>query len=433
LLARVPVVRMLLRHAAVCALGVALALPGPLAASAESSGALTLAKALQRALTANPRLTIADREVGMAAGRRTQAGAVPNPEASFELDNAFGSGQFQGLRSAETTLQLSQLIELGGKREARVAAGTAALDSARWERAAARLDVLSETAVAFFNVLSAQRRVQIHDVQIASLDRLVPLLQRRVEAGASSPAEVSRAQVAADLVRVERERAKTASAIARRELAALMGANSPDFSQAVGDLNRVGRPPAFQTVLRAIESNPQLIRWTAVRAQRNAELLSARLKPIPDIGASVAWRHFQDTNDNAVRLGLSVPLAVWDQNQGSIVEAQESLAKTDAERASSKAALILTLGRAYDTLVGSLRELDLLRTSVIPNARKAVEGMESGYSQGRFTLLELLDVQDTVMQAELRELDALINFHTSIATIEGLTGSPVALSRESAR
>jgi cobalt-zinc-cadmium efflux system outer membrane protein len=424
---------MLLRFEAVCAFGLALALLAPLTASAESSGPLTLAKALQRALAANPRLTIADREVGMAAGRRTQAGAVPNPEVSYELDNAFGSGQFQGLRSAESTLQLSQLIELGGKREVRVAAGTAELDSARWERAAARLDVLSETAVAFFNVLSAQRRVQIHDVQIASLDRLVPLLQGRVDAGASSPAEVSRAQVAADLVRVEREGARTSQAIARRDLAALMGTNSPDFSQAVGDLNRVGRPPAFQTVLRAIESNPQLIRWTSVRAQRNAELLAARLKPIPDIAAGVAWRHFRDTNDNAVRFNLSIPLAVWDQNQGAVLEAQESLAKTDAERASSKTALILTLGRAYDTLVGSLRELDLLRTSVIPNARKAVEGMESGYGQGRFTLLELLDVQDAVTQADLREQDALVNFHTSVATIEGLTGSPITLTREGAR
>ena len=176
---------MLIRHIIVCALGAALASVVALAAAAESSSGLTLSKALQRALATNPRLTAAERDVGIAAGRRIQAGAIPNPEASFELNNAFGSGDFRGLRSAETTLQLSQLIELGGKREARVAAGSAELDAAHWERAAVRLESISDTAVAFFTVLGAQRRIQIYDIQIVALDRLTPLLQGRVEAGAS--------------------------------------------------------------------------------------------------------------------------------------------------------------------------------------------------------------------------------------------------------
>jgi outer membrane protein, heavy metal efflux system len=327
------------RRAFAC--GLAFVLLIPIRASAESSGALTLTRALQRALAANPRLTAAEREVGVAAGRRIQAGAVPNPEVSFELDNAFGTGDLRGLRSADATLQLGQLIELGGKREARVAAGSAELDATRWERAAVRLEVLSDTAVGFFNVLSAQRRIQIYDTQIAALDHLTPLLQRRVESGASSPAEVARAQLAVDLVRADRERAATALSIARRELATIMGARAPDFSQVVGDLNRVGTPPALQTVLKAIDSNPQLIRWTAIRAQRDAELLLARLKPIPDLQVAAGWRHFGEvwngsafeSNDNAVRLGMSVPLPVWDQNRGAIAAAQESRAKVEAERA----------------------------------------------------------------------------------------------------
>lgn len=81
------------------------------------SQTLTMRDALVRALAANPRLTAAERDVGIATGLKVQAGAVPNPNLSFELDNALGSGPFKGLQSAETTLQLSQLIELGGKRK----------------------------------------------------------------------------------------------------------------------------------------------------------------------------------------------------------------------------------------------------------------------------------------------------------------------------
>ncbi|MCK9918005.1 TolC family protein [Microbacteriaceae bacterium K1510] len=403
----------------------------PSASSAQprrpSPAQLTLVSALQRAFSANPRLTAAERDVGIATGRRLQAGAVPNPDLSFELDNALGSGQYRGTRSAETTLQLSQLIELGGKREARIAAGDAGYDAARWERAAIRLEVATETAVAFVNVLSGQRRVQIFNSQVESIDRLTPLLQRRVETGASSPAEISRAQVAADFARADLERAKTALSIARRELGALMGLATPNFTNVSGDLSRIGRPAPFQTVARAIDSNPQLMRWTAIYAQRNAELLTARLKVVPDVQAGVGWRNYRDTGDNAVRLNLSVQLPLWNQNQGGILEAQETLAKTEAERSTNKIALMVLLGRAYDALTGSSQEVSLVRNSSVPRSRQALEVIEAGYAQGRFTLLEVLDAQAAVAQAALREVEALVTFHTAVATIEGLSGSPITL------
>jgi len=394
---------------------------------------ISLAQALQRALAANPRLTAAERDIGIAGGLKVQAGALPNPDLSYELDNALGSGIYKGLRSAETNLQLSQLVELGGKREARLAAGEAGIGTAVWQRRATRLEVLSETAVAFITVVSAQRRIEIFDEQISSLDQLVPLLQKRVQEGASSPAETLRAQVAADLFRVDRERTRTQLATARRDLAILMGDSIPRFGEAVGRLASIGQPPKFQSVVQAIEANPQLMRWTAVTAQRNADLILARLKPIPDVQLSAGWRHFQDTNDNAVRLGVSIPLPVFDQNTGNIIAAQETLAKTDAERVINKLVLISIAGRAYDALTGALAELKLLRASVIPNARSASETIQSGYLQGRFTLLEVLDVRGSVLQALLREQEALQNFHIAIATIEGLAGNPFSLTRESSR
>ena len=409
------------------------------------SQTLTMRDALGRALAANPRLTAAERDVGIATGLKVQAGALPNPNLSFELDNALGSGPFKGLQSAETTLQLSQLVELGGKREARLAAGDAGIGTAVWQRRATRLEVLSETAIAFIAVVSAQRRIQLFDEQISSLEQLIPLLQKRVQEGASSPAETLRAQVAADLFRVDRERAKTQLATARRDLAILMGDSIPRFGAAAGRLAVIGQPPPFRSVVQAIEANPQLMRWTAVTAQRNADLILARLKRIPDVQISAGWRHFQETvefsggqpvqftNDNAVRLGVSVPLPVFDQNTGNIIAAEDALAKTGAERAINKLVLISVAGRAYDAVNGSLAELKLLRTSVIPNARSALETIQSGYLQGRFTLLELLDVRGSVLQALLREQEALQNFHIAVATIEGLVGNPFSLARESSR
>ena len=173
------------------------------------------------------------------------------------------------------------------------------------------------------------------------------------------------------------------------------------------------------------EVNPQLVRWTAVRAQRDAELLAARLKAVPDVRVTAGWKHYRDTGDDAVRLGLSVQLPVFDQNRGGIIEAQEARSKADAEQNAARAALILTLGRAYETMVGAVKELEILRSSAVPNAQRALEAIESGYGQGRYTLLEVLDAQSTLAQASLREVEALVSFHTAVAVLEGLTGVPV--------
>jgi cobalt-zinc-cadmium efflux system outer membrane protein len=408
-------------------------LVSPWLTAVSHSQPLTLKTALQHALAANPRLTAAERDVGIATGQRIQAGVFINPNVSYQQDNSFGSGIYRGTKSSETTLQISQVFQLFGKRQARIAAGQAGIEVAAIQRKAVRLEVLSGTAVAFLNVLGLQRRIQVLDEQVAAIDKMTPLLKRRVEAGASSIAETGRADVASSLVKADRERTKAALATARRELAALMGETSAKFDSVTGRLDVTGRPPTFQSVVAAIDGNPQLVRWTGVFAQRNAQLLMARLKPYPDVNLSAGWRHFNNTGDDAVQLTMSVPIPVFDQNQGNILSAQESLEKTAAERKTNRNALIVMAGRAYDSLQGSLRELAVLREISIPKARQAAEAISDGYGQGRFTLLEVLDAQSMLMRARLREQEALQNFHIAVATIEGLVGNPFSLAQERTR
>lgn len=387
------------------------------------AGPTTLGQALRQALVSNPRLTAADRDIGMADGRRQQAGAYPNPRLGAEVDNVTNAS-----RRPETTLQLSQLIELGGKRDARVAAALGDYDSARWQREAVRLAVLSETASAFVALLGAQRRLQLHEREVAALDRLAPVMQRRLEAGAASAADVARVQVAIDLARADRERGRADIAGERWALAAAMGVEGAAVAAVAGALDQVAQPPAWNAVLGGIEANPQLMRWTAIGAQRAGQVLAARAKAVPDLEATVGWRYWADTNDHGVRLGVSVPIPLLDQNRGGIREAQESAAKVESERKTDRLALLATVGRAYETVQGALRELDLLRRSALPNARTAFDGLERGYGEGRYSLLELLDGYRMLFGAQRREIDALVSFHAAIATIEGLTGTAFTLA-----
>ena len=393
-----------------------------------ASGPLTLRQALQQVANGSPRLDIADRNIGMAEGRRQQANKLPNPTVGIEVDN-FAPGNSENVGGAETTLMLSQLIELGGKRDARVSAALGDADAMRWEKDAARLELLSETTLAFVEALQVQRRIQILERQAATLEKLVPLMQRRVDAGASSPSEVTRTQTAVGMTRLERERARLAFAVARRDLGALMGRDTPDFTAVTGDFSRLVRPAALDLLIKAIDDNPQLMRWTAIRAQRDGELLVARLKPIPDVTASLGWRYYSDTGQSAIRLGVSMPFPVLDRNRGGIAEAQENSRKVHAERATNRLALIAVVAKAHDTANNQLQQLDLIRKTILPAARQTYATIEAGYGQGRFTVLEILDAYRAVADAELMEHEALTSFHSAVATIEGLTASPVNLAR----
>lgn len=412
-----------------CATVVACAFP--VAAQTQRAANLTLSQALQRAASVSPRLAAADRTIGMSEGRREQAGMLPNPTLGLEADNLAPGGAVPG-QPIQTTLLLSQLIELGGKRDARVAAALGDYDAARLEREAARLELFSEVTVAFVGALAAQRRSALLDRHVAALERLLPLMQRRVEAGASSPAEVSRVQATIGFTQLERERTRLALAQSRRELAILFGTDIPDFASVAGDFGRLARPAPFDSIVAAIEANPQLTRWTAVRARRDAELLSARLKAVPDVTASVGWRRYEDTPENALRLGLSMPIPVLDRNRGGIREAQEAARRTEAERAINRQTLIGIVGKAHDSASSALVQVDLLRRVVLPAARRTLATIESGYDQGRFTALEILDAYQKVADAELMEHDALAGLHASLATIEGLIGGPAVQAQAQA-
>jgi cobalt-zinc-cadmium efflux system outer membrane protein len=412
------------------ALGAAIALLSAAAThAAPSSRALSLSQALSRAVAASPSLLAADREIAAASGRSLQSGVFPNPGLSFELDNAFGSKAKRNLEAAETTLQISQLFELGGKRDARIAVAAAEIDAARWDRAATRLQVLAETAEAFARTLGAQRRVSELETQVDDLDRLTPLLQRRVDAGASSSAEISRGRLATETTRVELARARASFQAARRELSVLIGERAPSFSSVGGDLSRIGAPPSFDALMSRALQTPQLTRFTAVRAQRRALLAAAQAKAAPDITAGVGWRHYREDRSNAVMASLSVPLPAFDRNQGGVIEANETLAKTEAERAAAERALTVLLGNAYEALRGSYEEARLTRANVLPVAREAYDSIRSGYGEGRYSLLELLDARAALSEASLKEIDALVAFHSSLASLEGLTGSALVLSR----
>jgi cobalt-zinc-cadmium efflux system outer membrane protein len=237
--------------------------------------------------------------------------------------------------------------------------------------------------------------------------------------------EVTRGEVSVELARIEVDRARQALAAARRNLANRLGAGAMAFASVAGDLGRVAAPPPLSAVLADLDGNPRLVRWNALGLQRDAELGVQRSLATPDLTVGIGPRRYSETNDTGVVFSLSMPIPVKNRNQGAIIEARRELEKVGQDKQAARDALYREISDAYGDLQAAWDEIGRLNDAVLPAARKAMSGVESGYGQGRFGVIDLLDAQNTLSEAESRLGDALVAYHSAVAKIEGLTARPL--------
>ena len=383
---------------------------------------MTLAQVQALALLHNPRLAAFGWEVRAREAQILQAGLLPNPEAGIEVENFAGSGALREFRSTEITILLSQLIELGGKRGKRVR--VAALEStlAAWDYETTRIDVLTQVTQAFVEVLSAQERVRLHEDLVHLAEQGLNTVAERVRAGKASPVEETRFQVALSTSRIALERAQRDLEAARQSLVTAWGGSTTSFASAEGTLDTISALPPAKRLLDLIAQNPDVARWATEIVQRQATLEREEAQRIPDPTLRGGFRHLRETNDSALVMAVSIPLPVFNRNQGRVLEARYRLAKAGEERRASEAQVRAALAEAYGTLSRAFVEATRLHNEVLPGAQRAFDAISEGYRQGKFGLLDVLDAQRTLFEARGQYLEALAAYHKAVAEVERLIG-----------
>lgn len=392
----------------------------------EPTGSISLREALVLALAKNPDLAAFSWEVRAREARMLQAGLLPNPDLSVLAEDVGGSGDFRGVQQTQTTITLSQLIELGGKRSARRQATSLARDLAGWDYEVKRIEILTQVSQAFNETLAAQQRLILAEELVGLAEEVTRSVSERVKAGKVSPIEETKANIALSSVQIDRERARLALEAARKRLAATWGSATARFDRVEGDLDQVAPLPRLERLTERLAQNPVLARWAAEMAQRQALVRVERANAIPDITISGGYRRLNETDDNTVVIGVSIPLPLFNRNQGSIVEARHRLAKAEAERRAAEVRVTSTLSDAYKALATAHAEAVGLRVNVIPAAQSAFEGINEGYRMGKFGYLDVLDAQRTLFDARARYLQAVTDYHRAVAEVERLIGEPLA-------
>lgn len=392
------------------------------------TGAVSLQDAVGLALAQSPDLLSFGWSRRAAEARQLQAGRRPNPELETTLEDLGRSRRAADTSDAvqpQATVQLSQLVELGGKRAARQRLAGLDFDLATWDYEAARLDVLTRVTSAFLAVLAGQQAVAQSAQTLDVAEQVQRTVAARVAAGVVSPIEETRAGVLVASAQIEVDRARRTLEARRRQLATLWGSPVAAFASAAGDLTVLPQIPPLATLEAALAHNPDLARWVAEVERRQAALALARSARVPDVTVSAGYRRFTAVGGNAIVVGATVPLPWFNRNRDGI---RAAIADVDATREGARSAqlqLMAQLADAYRALSSAGDDVTTLRTRIVPGARAVFDAVQEGYGLGRFGLMDVLDAQRTLVDANNRLLQAVAAFHDAVTAVERLTGAPL--------
>ncbi|MDA1085711.1 MAG: TolC family protein [Verrucomicrobia bacterium] len=391
---------------------------------AAPTGTLKLEQALGAALLRNPSLAAFSHNLRAVEARLLQARALPNPELEFGLDEYDRDGK--GLDAAETSVTLGQLFELGGKRHWRTRVAEAEGELAGWDYESKRLDVFTETARRFTAVIVAQQRFELAGAAVQLAEKTSRAVRERVKAGKEPPLQASKSEAELEMVRMDLFEANNVLRVARRKLAAMWGGERAEFSNVEGHLDGVLGPVPSMTALRSrLALNPDLARWDAEIRMRRSALSLEKSARVPDVTAAIGFQSFEEDGTDSLALGVGLPLPLFDRNQGNIAAAAYGLSKAEAERSAAELALAAELAEIHAGLTTSYQRVEALRGKVVPAMEQAFAAAHEGYQQGKFGFLDMLDAQRGLFQAKGALVDALSDYHTALADIQGITGTSI--------
>jgi outer membrane protein, heavy metal efflux system len=387
---------------------------------------LNLDEAVSRTLARNPELALYEVEARAQQGARVQAAARPPIEAGLLVENFAGSGALSGTDSAETTLSLGYLLERGA-RERRIAVAAATGDQVSNQTRIKRLDVAAETARRFIVVLEKQRELTESREATKLATDLLDAVMRRVAAAKAPRAEQARASANLARMQLDEEHAEHELASSRHRLAALWGEAEPGFGEAGGDLFKTAELPTIEEFRRRLDRNGELETLVSEKRIREAELRLAGMRSRPPWQVTAGVRRFEQTNDHALVLGITVPIASGDLGRGAVAEARARAEFVDAQSTAVRARLRAELFGLYQELMHAHTEVRTLRETVLPQIEDALAQSRYAYERGRYGYVEWVAAQRELLDVRLALVKALSQLHQFQIELERLTGTALGI------
>ena len=387
--------------------------------------ALTLEDAVARTLKNNPQLyQYRFRQQSLVAQRETSSFS-PALALGLEVENIGGSGEFNGVDSAETTLALSSVIELGAKARSRVAVVDARSDRLSFERQAATLDVLGELTALFIRTLSTQENIVLAKETVVLSEQMLKTVKRRASKGAAPEAEVMRAKAALARASVRLQALHSSFERQKVALSSFWGSTNPHFTELNGSLSALGASDDFASLLQRAKHSPAIAIFASEARLKDAEVKLAHAQSRVDIGWQLGVRRFEETDDTAFTAGISIPLFSGKRNRGAVASALAERNAVDYQQADALLKLHNRLFTAFSQRKENTAAVDQFNSHVLPALEKALVLTRQAYENGRYRYQDWIAAQEELLTAKQQRIEAATAAQINQALIEQLIAEPL--------
>jgi cobalt-zinc-cadmium efflux system outer membrane protein len=394
-----------------------------------ADNALTLNAAIRRTIEQNPALKVFDLRETALNGQMETATLKPVYELGFEAENFAGSDEMSGFDSAEFTLSLSSVLEMGDKRDARrgiVSSNRSVLDA---QRQVESLELLGEVTRRYVDILAAQELVALAEEANELAGDTLSVVKKRAEAGATPDAEVKRAKAATAQAQLTLLSAQQQLKYLKMSLAALWGDMSPNFARVEGDLYYFGTDVEFNTLFAKMENNPAIEIFAAEERLRDAEVRVAKTQSKADISWSVGVRRFQESDDSALVAGFSMPLFSSGRNSGAVSTALAQRNEIFVQKEAALLSMHTQLFRAFHNRRQAILAAKELQSTIIPALSDALKETQAAYQRGRYSYLEYVSARQELLNARRTLIESASSALTYGAEIEQLTAEPISATQ----
>ncbi|MBP0598091.1 TolC family protein [Herbaspirillum sp. LeCh32-8] len=392
--------------------------PQPYTASslAKEPRLLSLPAAIDLAFEQNKTLAAARKEIDAVEATIIQAGARPNPEFSALMEDLRKS-------SRTTTYQITQPIELGGKRSARIEAAQRARDMALLDYAAKRTEIRAGVIAAYYDVMVALERQRLAKELLGLAKTSADMTGRRVAAGKISPVEQTRAKVAESGAQLELNQADSDLILAQKKLAMFWSSVGNEFQLSDGGVESLPALPAIAQLTERVAGGPA-VKLAQLEVERRRALASIETgKRTPDVSLTFGNKRDESSARNMWVVGFSVPIPVLDSNKGNELEALKRVDKARDELSIVEVQMQGEAAQSFERLRNAREEAAALRSEIVPAAHSAYQAARIGFELGKFGYLDVLDAQRTYFQTKAQYWKALSTAFQAAADLDRLAGA----------
>jgi len=383
-----------------------------------------LERIIDLALERNPAILGAQSVILQNEGRQTQAGAYPNPTIGAQTGNAVIRDPNTGTRLNEYGVTVHQTVEWPGMRAARQEAAAAGLASATVGLDEAKLNLIAEVKQAFYELLLAERTVDLLQQNLEIVQDVARIVRARVRSGEGPQFELVKAEVEVLKAKQEMTKAKNAVRVKLVGLDTLTAGALGQRYKVQGDFRLLrDRLDPEQMVTRDFSQHPILKRQGKLVEQAESTVTKERQGRVPNV--TLFGGYAREVGREAVVAGVSLPTPLWYLQQGHIATALGTQRKEEAELIRARNDLARAINQHAREAETAQDQILVYEEGLIKQAQEALRIAQLSFRQGASSLLEVLDAQRVQRQITVDYNLARFELSVALTRYERALGGPL--------